>query len=256
MKKTVRTVILLLSLLSVLTVTASASSEVCNWYCVRNKEHKQPALDPDMAFVEECDGYYVDKSHGDTSSDKVVYLTFDAGYENGNVAKILDVMKRQEVTGAFFVLGNLIKRDTALVKRMFVEGHLVCNHTYSHGSMVGKSCEEFGAELKRLEDACRETLGEELAKYYRPPEGKFDRDSLEYAKKLGYKTVFWSFAYADWDNAKQPDTAAAKKKIFDNIHNGAIILLHPTSATNAAILEDVIIELKAQGYRFGSLDEL
>ena len=96
----------------------------------------------------------------------------------------------------------------------------------------------------------------EVAKYYRPPEGKFDAAMLCEAQKLGYKTVFWSFAYADWDNGKQPDPAMAKKKILDNLHNGAVILLHPTSATNAAILGDLIREMRARGYRFGTLDEL
>ena len=239
---------------SVLPVLASAAS--FSWYCKRTKDHTQPSVGGDIAFVTQYDGYSIDKKHGDGESDKVVYLTFDAGYENGNVEKVLDALKRQNVTGAFFVLGNLIEKNTPLIIRMFDEGHLVCNHTYSHECMVGKTKEEFAAELERLEQTCLEKTGKSLSRYYRPPEGRFDENSLKYAQELGYKTVFWSFAYADWDNNKQMNKSAAKQKILDNIHNGAVLLLHPTSATNAAILEDVIIELKTQGYRFGSLDEL
>ena len=115
---------------------------------------------------------------------------------------------------------------------------------------------DFRAELERLENVYREITGRELSKYFRPPEGRFNRQTLEWASEFGYKTVFWSFAYADWDNGKQMNESAAKKKILDNIHNGAVILLHPTSSTNAAILGDVIDELKSQGYTFGTLDDL
>lgn len=239
---------------SALPVFGSAASY--SWYCKRTKDHTQPSVGGDIAFVSEYGGYSIDKNHGDGCEDKIVYLTFDAGYENGNVEKVLDSLKKQNVTGAFFVLGNLIEKNTKLINRMFDEGHLVCNHTYSHQCMVGKTQEDFCAELARLENTCLEKTGKALSKYYRPPEGRFDENSLKYAQELGYKTVFWSFAYADWDNNKQMSCATAKQKILDNIHNGAVLLLHPTSATNAAILEDVIIELKSQGYRFGTLDEL
>lgn len=228
-----------------------------SWYCKRNSEHKQPMLDSDMRFIEECGGYYVDHKHGDECTDKVVYLTFDAGYENGNIAKVLDVLSEKQVRGAFFVLGHLVEENTSLVMRMADEGHLVCNHTNNHPDMSRKSTlEQFKAEVVALEDIYREKTGRELAKFFRPPEGRFSRQTLEFASELGYKTVFWSFAYADWDNNAQMSYDAAKKKILDNIHNGAIILLHPTSATNAAILGEVIDELKAQGYRFATLDEL
>ena len=185
-----------------------------------------------------------------------MYLTFDAGYENGNIEIILDKMKEADVKGAFFVLGNLIRSNTDLVKRMFDEGHLVCNHTYCHKSMVNLSIEEFSSELSRLEDACLECTGHELSKYYRPPEGKFDIESLKHARDMGYKTVFWSIAYADWDNNNQMSEERAMAKILDNLHNGAIILLHPTSKTNANIISSLIEKIKAQGYRFGSLDEI
>jgi peptidoglycan-N-acetylmuramic acid deacetylase len=138
---------------------------------------------------------------------------------------------------------------------MAAEGHLVCNHTFTHRNLCGAASGALTAELKRLEEACS-AIGVTVSPYYRPPEGCFDEAMLREAQSAGYKTVFWSFAYADWDNAKQPDPAASKRRILDNLHNGAVILLHPTSATNAAILGDVLREMKALGYRFGGLDEL
>ncbi len=216
----------------------------------------QPASDPSFSFIEKYGGYYIDKKHGDNADEKVIYLTFDVGYENGNVSKTLDILKKEEVIGAFFVLGNVLESHTEIAKRMFDEGHLVCNHTYSHKAMVGISEECFINELKKLENSCIELTGNQLSKYYRPPEGRFDEASLSYAQKMGYKTVFWSFAYADWDNNKQMSSEKAKSKILDNIHNGEIMLLHPTSTTNAEILQEIIQELKRQGYRFGSLEEL
>lgn len=238
-----------------LTLTVSAQGN--GWYCVRNSEHRQPQFGDDLRWVEEYDGYCLDRRHGDDCADKVLYLTFDAGYENGNVAKILDTLREQEVCGAFFVLGNLITREPALIRRMVEEGHTVCNHTYHHPDMTTmQSKEAFAAELTALEEAYTALTGEQMAKYYRPPEGRFNRENLVWAQELGYKTVFWSFAYADWDNAKQPDPDAAVEKILANVHNGGVILLHPTSSTNAAILGRVITTLKQEGWRFGSLDEL
>ncbi len=248
-------ILVICSLISIFALSASAGG-IYNWYCVHRKDHLQPSADPDIVFIEEFSGFYIDRAHGDDCDDKVIYLTFDAGYENGNVAKTLDILKEEQVCGAFFILGNLIDKNTELVTRMFEEGHLVCNHTFSHRPMINKTQEEFKTELEKIEDFCLKRTGYSMAKYYRPPEGKFDRASIQYASELGYKTVFWSFAYADWDNSSQMSTEKAKSKILSNIHNGEIMLLHPTSATNAQILGDVIRELKAQGFRFGSLDEL
>lgn len=234
-----------------------AESGVHNWYCVRRAGNLQPSCEPAMSFIEKYGGYYIDHSHGDNSSEKVVYLTFDAGYENGNISKILDTLKSEGVTAAFFVLSHLIESQTELISRMADEGHLVCNHTASHKDMSAvHSKEAFAAELSALEKVYFEKTGKTLAKYYRPPCGRFSEENLKFAYELGYKTIFWSFAYADWDNDHQMSPAAAEKKILDNVHNGAILLLHPTSATNAAILGSVIRILRAKGYRFGTLDEL
>ena len=230
-----------------------------NWYCKKTCDNSQPPLDSLLSFIEkDClEAYYIDKSHSDfEDEDKVIYLTFDAGYENGNVEKILDILKKEEVPGVFFVLENIVKRNTDLVKRMNDEGHLVCNHTATHPDMTKKTGEaEFMAELHRLEDVCNDA-GITLAPYYRPPEGRFSEDNLKIAANNGYKTVFWSFAYADWDNNAQSSPETAIKKVIDGTHNGEVILLHPTSATNAEILDDLIKEWKSMGFRFGTLDEL
>ncbi len=236
---------------------SAAENDTYSWYCVRAKDHRQPVADASLRFIEDCGGYYVDHAHSDPNADdRVVYLTFDVGYENGNVAKVLDALKDEHVPGAFFILGHVAEQYPDLVRRMDAEGHLVCNHTYAHGNFTGAKAADLAAELQKMADVCGEHTGVRMAGYFRPPEGKFNRTMLENALSAGYKTVFWSFAYADWDNAKQPAPAAAKQKILDNVHNGAVILLHPTSATNAAILGDVIRTLKSQGYRFGTLDEL
>jgi peptidoglycan-N-acetylmuramic acid deacetylase len=257
MKKRILIIIsIILMMLSALTVFAQSGSESYSWYCIRRQVHLQPKCAPELSFIERYDGYYVDKFCGDQSDEKVIYLTFDAGYENGNVSKILDVLKEQKVPAAFFVLGNLIKSNPELIARMFNEGHLVCNHTYSHDPMLNKSEEEIKNELAKLEETCLNLTGKEMSKYYRPPEGRFSEQTLNSVKNLGYKTIFWSFAYADWDNNSQPSKEKALKKILDNVHNGEIMLLHPTSETNANILNDVIDSLLSEGYRFGTLDEL
>ena len=256
MKKTIAIAVSVVLLLS-FSIAAFGEADAISWYCVRNKDHRQPLVGPDLSFAESLGAYYIDHKHGDNDTEKVIYLTFDAGYENGNVEKILDVMKEKQVTGAFFVLENLIIKNTELVVRMADEGHLVCNHTAKHPDVTKlESFEEFKSEIESLENVYREYTGREMSKYFRPPEGRFNTRSLEYARDMGYKTVFWSFAYEDWDNGKQMSKEAATKKILDNVHNGAVILLHPTSATNAAVLGEVVDELKSLGYSFGTLDEL
>ena len=255
--KPLHALVLACCLMMILTICTDASGGTFSWYCKRNEYHLQPRCDPDMQFIEKYDGYYVDKNHGDMSSSRVVYLTFDAGYDNGNVGRVLDILKEKKVRAAFFILAHLIKKNTDLVLRMADEGHLVCNHTVSHKDMTRyQSIEEFGAELKELEKIYSEYTGRKIAAYYRPPEGKFSEENLKFAQQLGYKTIFWSLAYADWDNSNQPDPEYAYNLIIDNIHNGAIILLHPTSRTNAEILGRVIDKLREEGYSFGTLDQL
>lgn len=189
--------------------------------------------------------------------EKKVYLTFDAGYCNENVIKILDVLKKRNIKAAFFILPGIIKNDPEAVLRMADEGHLVCNHTTTHSDMSKiTDIEEFKRELSGVEALYSERFGLEMEKYFRPPEGAFSEKTLEFCKNLGYTPVFWSFAYADWDNEKQPDPEKAKEKIFSQLHDGAVILLHPTSRTNADILDAVIDGIISRGYSFGTIDEL
>lgn len=240
----------------VLAPVFDVSAKELYWYCKRNTENKQPTSDPQFFFFDEYDGIYVDKTHGDDNEEKVIYLTFDVGYENGNVSKILDVMKDEGVSGSFFILGNVIDKTPELILRMINEGHIVCNHTVNHPNLVGKSEELFKNEILELENKYRQLTGKEMSKFFRPPEGTFDKEMLKRAQSLGYKTVFWSFAYADWDNNKQMNEEAALKKILDNIHNGEIMLLHPTSSTNAKIMRRLITELKMRGFTFATLDKI
>lgn len=226
-----------------------------NWYCKNNNDHSVPQLDEQQQFIEQYDGYYV--NHKVKKGDKVIYLTFDAGYENGNVARIMDALKAHHAQGAFFILDNLIVRNGDLVKRMVEEGHLVCNHTKKHPDMTKISDKDtFAEQLDSLADSYKTLTGCEMPKIYRPPEGRYSKQNLEYAQSMGYKTVFWSFAYADWDNNRQMSEEKALEKILAHTHNGEIMLLHPTSSTNAAIMDRLLTKLEAEGYRFGSLNEL
>ena len=227
-----------------------------SWYCVRNKAHKQPIFGEELSIVEKYNGVYIDHTHGDENAEKVVYLTFDAGYENGNVEKTLDILKQTQTQGAFFVLKHLISANGELVKRMVAEGHTVCNHTATHKDLSVANETTIRAEIEELEESYTALTGEPMPRYFRPPEGKFSEQMLKTVSEMGYQTVFWSFAYADWDNARQPAPQKAMQCVMDNVHNGAVLLFHPTSATNVEILPRVIAELKAEGYRFGSLAEL
>ena len=189
--------------------------------------------------------------------EKVLYLTFDAGYENGCTAKILDTLKEQQVPAAFFLVGNYIRQSPDLVRRMVAEGHTVGNHTMHHYDMSRLSDKAaFSKELTDLEALYKETVGQELPKYYRPPQGIYSEENLKMAQELGYKTLFWSLAYVDWNNDAQPTREAAFAKLLPRTHNGAVVLLHSTSKTNAEILGELIDKWKEAGYRFGTLEEL
>ncbi len=242
-----------LTVFSALPVSASEAGK--SWY-IPHKGQTQPSLSAECKDILDHDAYYMNTSKSDTDTDKVIYLTFDAGYENGNIEKILDVLKEEQVPGAFFILSYLCKKNTDLVKRMKAEGHLVCNHTSNHKNMASVTQEQMKENLCALEKAYQDATGEVLDKYFRFPEGRYSEQALDCAEELGYKTIFWSFGYADWDNNKQMSEDAAIKKIIDNTHNGEVILLHPTSKTNAAILQRLICTWRDMGYRFGTLDEL
>ena len=189
--------------------------------------------------------------------EKVLYLTFDAGYENGHTEAILDTLKKHDVKAAFFLVGNYLQKNADLVRRMVYEGHIIGNHTMNHPDMSAITEKEaFQKELEGLETLFMDITGKELPKFYRPPQGIYSEENLKLAKELGYKTVFWSLAYKDWDNDKQPPAEYAMGKLIPRTHNGAVILLHSTSQTNAQVLDDLLTEWKSRGYRFETIDKL
>lgn len=230
------------------------ADEAENWYIVKNG-NCTPGFPKNSERIDNNGGIYIDRKCEKTG-EKRIYLTFDAGYENGNIEKILDVMKENGVHGAFFILSNLIKKNPSLVIRMSNEGHLVCNHTYNHKDMTKLSDEEVIANVKKLEKEYKDLTGKDMEKLFRFPEGRYSVRTLALLKENGYKSVFWSMAYDDWDNSRQMKAEKAKEKLLSTTHNGAIILLHPTSATNAEILDDLINEWRNMGYSFGSLKEI
>ena len=254
MKRRILFTIVSALLLIALTINASAREEQFTWFIKRNGQ-KTPGFSSKAAIVDRYNGYYIDQEAAQ-KDDKILYLTFDAGYENGNIESILDILKAEKIQAAFFILDNLILKNTDLVKRMADEGHLVCNHTKNHKNLSNSSSEEIIKNLTDLEKLYEEKTGKQLDKYFRFPEGNFSENSLKVICDMGYKTIFWSFAYDDWDNSRQPNCEAAKRKILTNTHSGAIILLHPTSNTNVAILPDLIASWRQMGYRFGTLCDL
>ncbi len=219
-----------------------------DWWIVRDKEHGTPRANDKLAYnISDYDAYYV----GDTSK-PVLYLTFDEGYENGQTPKILDALKENEVPAMFFVTYPFVEGNPDLIKRMVDEGHLVVNHSHHHPSMPKHADDEvaFKKEFEDVEDKYTQITGEKMVKLFRPPMGHYSQKSLALTKGLGYQTIFWSFAYADFDVNKQPEHGKAKQLISENLHNGAVLLLHAVSKTNAEILDDVIKDAIKQGYTF------
>lgn len=242
---------ILIFFLSFLINTASLDTKELNWYFMLNNGTVSPPKES-ASFIEKYDTYYVGNS-----DKKEIYLTFDEGYENGYTSKILDVLKSNNVPAAFFVVKPYITSNPDLIKRMDSEGHLVCNHSSHHPSMAKiTDSAKFKSEFDEVNDAYKSLTGKDMPKYFRPPMGKYSEKSLSETKNLGYKSIFWSFAYKDWIPDEQPSHEYAKKKILSKVHNGEIMLLHAVSKTNTEILDDVIKELKSQGYEFKSLNDL
>ena len=222
------------------------------WGLSFRQEGQPPAGPAGQTQLDQYDAVYL----GDTNR-PVLYLTFDAGYENGNTEKILDVLKAHRIPAAFFLVGNYMERNPELVRRMAAEGHIVGNHTMHHPDMSKLSDPAaFAKELQDLENLYQQITGEELKKYYRPPQGIYSEENLNMAKNLGYKTVFWSLAYVDWNNDAQPTEEEAFAKLLPRTHNGAVVLLHSTSRTNGEILDRLLTRWEEMGYSFGSLDQL
>ena len=231
---------------------AERTVETGAWGLSFRQEGQPPAAPAGSAQLKKYDAAYM----GDPG-EKVLYLTFDAGYENGHTEKILDVLKAHDAPAAFFLVGNYLEKNADLVRRMVEEGHTVGNHTMHHKDMSQLTEEAaFSKELTELETLFRDITGQPLSRFYRPPQGVYSEENLKMAQDLGYKTVFWSLAYADWDNDNQPTKEQAFQKLLGRTHNGAVVLLHSTSATNAEILDELLTRWEEMGYRFASIDQL
>ena len=215
---------------------------------IENSAPEVPEKWQDM--IKKYDGYYLGNS-----AEKVMYLTFDEGYENGYTAKILDVLKKTNTPAAFFVTGPYIKNEPELIKRMVNEGHVVGNHTINHPSMPDLSEQKISEELNGLNESFKNLTGKSM-RFMRPPMGEFSEKTLAAIQKNGYKTIFWSVAYADWDIKNQKGVEHAVSQVTKQFHNGAIILLHAVSVDNANALEQIINTAKQQGYTFKSLEDL
>lgn len=223
-----------------------------NWGLGFGAEGTQPTGNVSAEELKKNNAYYV----GD-STKKDIYLTFDCGYENGNTEKILDALKKHNVPGTFFVVGHFLETSPEIVKRMAAEGHAVGNHTYHHPDM--SSIADMASFQKEVDDVAalyEQITGQELMKYYRPPQGKYSTKNLEMANELGYHTFFWSLAYVDWYEDKQPTKEEAFDKLLKRIHPGAIVLLHSTSKTNGEILDELLTKWEEMGYSFKPLSEL
>ncbi|MGM8213646.1 delta-lactam-biosynthetic de-N-acetylase [Virgibacillus sp. W0430] len=221
------------------------------WGYKKNTEHKIPEIGKYEQLLNKHGAYYAD-----TSGEKAVYLTFDNGYEQGYTESILNVLKKARVPATFFVTGHYVQEEPELVKRMVEEGHIIGNHSYHHPDFTEINKQAIKQELQALEAAVAEVSNQKMMKYLRPPRGTFSEQTLQWANELGYIHIFWSLAFKDWETNKQKGWNYAYDQLMDQIHPGAIILLHTVSSDNAAALEKMITDLRKEGYAFKSLDDL
>lgn len=223
-----------------------------NWGLSFQEEGKPPVANATFEELAKYNAYYAENTE-----EKRIYLTFDCGYENGNTPAILEALKKHQTPATFFVVGNFVKDNPELVQQMLAEHHTVGNHTEHHPDMSQMAdLASFQKEIGGLESLFREATGQEISKYYRPPQGKYSEANLKMAQELGYKTFFWSLAYVDWYADNQPTKEEAFEKLLGRIHPGALVLLHNTSPTNAAILDELLTKWEEMGYSFGTLEEL
>ncbi len=223
-----------------------------NWGLGFGTEGKPPTGNASAEELKKYNAYFI----GDTTQN-TIYLTFDCGYENGNTEPILDALKKHDVKATFFVVGNFLETSPEIVKRMIAEGHTVGNHTYHHLDMSAiSSMDAFKKETQDVENLFEQITGTPITKFYRPPQGKYNIENLKMAQELGYHTFFWSLAYVDWYQDKQPTKDEAFGKLLKRIHPGAIVLLHSTSSTNAQILDELLTKWEEMGYTIKPLTEL
>jgi len=213
------------------------------------KGSNEPFISVDESLLKRNNAHY----QGEKGANKL-YLTFDCGYEAGYTESILNTLKETNVKATFFIVGHYLKTSSNLVLRMIDEGHDVCNHTYHHKDMNNVSIEELEEELLLLEEKFYEVTKSKIVKNYRPPQGVYNIEQLQKANELGYKTIFWSLAYYDYDRNNQYSYQKALDLLKSRTHDGAIILLHNTSSTNKDILKEYINYHQSKGYEFSKLD--
>lgn len=231
--------------------TKTGYNSLRRWGIVRGGPNRQPTPDPGTPeLLSRYNSLYV----GDIQ-EKIIYLTFDEGYENGYTGKILDVLYENQVNAIFFITGPYLEKEEELVRRMVEEGHAVGNHTISHKSLPTLSDEEIERETTGLDRRFYEKFGKNMV-FLRPPKGEYSERTLQITYELGYVNVFWSFAYDDWNTKNQRGWEYAFKKVTGNLHNGAILLLHAVSSDNAEALDAIIKEARRQGYEFGDVFDL
>lgn len=230
---------------------AGASLESENWGLGFGKEGQKPTGNVSPAELAKYNAFFLAEGE-----EKVLYLTFDCGYENGNTEPILDALKEHNAPATFFVVGHYLESAPDIVERMVEEGHTVGNHTYHHPDMSQISDEAaFRKEMVEVAAKFKEITGQDLAMYYRPPQGKYSTANLEMAKAMGYTTFFWSLAYVDWNQDSQPSREEALEKLTKRVHPGAIVLLHSTSQTNGEILDELLTKWEEMGYSFRPLSD-
>lgn len=230
-------------------ITSSANN---SWGLSFPEEGKTPIGNASFEDLQQYHAWYAQNT-----DEKILYLTFDAGYENGNTPAILKALKKHQVSATFFVVGSYITQNPELILQILEEGHTIGNHTMTHPDMSQISTEEaFQKELFSVEEAYKKVTGQNMPRFYRPPRGIYNHENLSMAKKLGYATFFWSLAYVDWDPKAQPTPEEAYQKLLSRIHPGAIVLLHSTSSTNAQILDTLLTKWKEMGYHFKTLQDL
>ncbi|WP_138417995.1 delta-lactam-biosynthetic de-N-acetylase [Aquibacillus sediminis] len=245
------TFIFLLSCLLIISIFPTSTSASYGWGYNKSTNNQPPKAGKYGDILEENGSYYIDQS-----GDKEIYLTFDNGYEEGYTEQVLDVLKEKDVPATFFVTGHYVTSNKQLMKRMVKEGHIVGNHTYHHPDLTTISKQEMKQELDSLEDAVAEVTDQNSMKYVRPPKGTFSEQSLQWANELGYIHMFWSLTFVDWNTNSQQGWQRAYKKVVDQLHPGAVILLHTVSKDNAEALEHLIDDIRQRGYTFKSLDHL
>lgn len=232
--------------------SASLSAQSENWGLGFQEEGTRPSGNASIEELKQYNAWYAQDT-----DEKIIYLTFDAGYENGNMPAILDALHKHQVHATFFVVGTLIREKPELIREISDAGHTVGNHTMTHPDMSGISTKEaFQKQLEDVEALYKDATGNEMTKFYRPPQGIYSTSNLAMAQELGYSTFFWSLAYVDWIQNQQPSREEAFQKLLGRIHPGAIVLLHNTSSTNGLILDDLLTKWEEMGYRFCSLKEL